>query len=85
MTLHPVIIPIPIESAPRSPVQVEVQREYARLALRHAAKLAGAPLEGWQKNEREVPQPNEGFHWSVSHKREYAAAVVADVPIGIDI
>ena len=85
MTLHPVIIPIPIESAPRSPVQVEVQRKYARLALRRAAKLAGAPLEGWQKNEREVPQPNEGFHWSVSHKREYAAAVVADVPIGIDI
>lgn len=85
MTLHPVIIPIPLESTPRSPRQVEVQREYARLALGHSARLSDAPLEGWRKNDREVPQPNQGFHWSVSHKREYAVAVVADVPVGIDI
>ena len=85
MTLHPVIIAIPLESTPRSPRQVEVQREYARLALRHSARLSGAPLEGWRKNDREVPQPNEGFHWSVTHKREYAAAVVSDAPVGIDI
>lgn len=85
MTLYPVIIPIPQTSAPRSPGQVEVQREYARIALRHAARLTGAPTDGWSKDERDVPVPNAGYFWSISHKRQFAAAVVADAPIGIDI
>lgn len=85
MTLYPVIIPIPQASAQRSPGQVEVQREYARIALRHAASLSGAPTDGWRKDERDVPLPNAGYFWSVSHKRQFAAAVVADAPVGIDI
>ena len=85
MTLHPVIIPIPLSFAPRSPRQVELQREYARIALRHSAELSGAPLDGWKKNDREVPQPNGGFHWSITHKRAYAAGVVSTAPVGIDI
>ena len=85
MTLYPVIIPIPQDSAPRSPGQVEVQREYARIALRHAASLTGAPSDGWSKDERDVPLPNAGYFWSISHKRQFAAAVIADAPIGIDI
>lgn len=85
MTLYPVIIPVPQASAPRSPDQVEVQREYARIALRHAANLSGAPTDGWSKDEHDVPLPNTGFFWSVSHKRRFAAGVVADAPVGIDI
>jgi phosphopantetheinyl transferase len=40
---------------------------------------------GWSKDDREVPQPNAGYHWSVSHKQHLACAVIADVPVGIDV
>ena len=51
----------------------------------HCADLCHAPTSGWRKNADIVPIPNEGFYWSVSHKREWAAAVIADCPVGIDI
>jgi len=32
-----------------------------------------------------VPLPLQGYHWSIAHKRRWAAAVIADHPVGIDI
>ena len=32
-----------------------------------------------------MPLPNAGYHWSVSHKQQWAAAVIADGPVGIDV
>jgi len=83
--LTPVIVAIPPVAPPRSPRQVEQQRYYARLALKHCAERAGAPAGGWEQDADEAPLPNAGFHWSVSHKRQWAAAVIAERPVGIDI
>ncbi len=85
MTLHPVLAPVSLDAHARTPEQVQAQRDAARRALAHCAELCHAPTDGWQKNADNVPVPNEGFYWSVSHKREWAAAVIADHPVGIDI
>lgn len=85
MTLHPVLVPVPLDAQARTPEQVQAQRDAAQRALAHCAALCRAPTGGWQKNADNVPVPNEGFYWSVSHKREWAAAVIADHPVGIDI
>ena len=85
MTLHAVLVPVPLDARARTPEQVQAQRDAARRALAHCAELCHAPIGGWQKDADNVPVPNEGFYWSVSHKREWAAAVIADRPVGIDI
>jgi 4'-phosphopantetheinyl transferase len=85
MNLHPVLVPVPQETDARTPERVRVQRAAARVALRHCARLCGAPEEGWEKNADDVPRPQCGFYWSVSHKRHWAAAVIADRPVGVDI
>ncbi|MFQ5591557.1 MAG: 4'-phosphopantetheinyl transferase family protein [Phycisphaerae bacterium] len=79
----------------RTPERVAQQRAYARLALRECARLSGAPLEGWKKGRDEAPvplarcglhgEPDGLYHWSVSHKRHWAAAVIADHLVGIDV
>ena len=85
MILRPVLVAIPRSGPDRSPEQVKAQRVGSREALRQCARLCGAPEDGWTKSADNVPQPNAGFHWSVSHKRRWAAAVVSDEPVGIDI
>ena len=85
MILHPVIIAVSQKAAARTPEQVQAQRQTARQALRRCALLCNAPEEGWQKDAGERPLPLEGFRWSVAHKRKWAAAVIADHPVGIDI
>ena len=85
MRLQPVLVSIPAVDAIRSVPQTRRQRECARKALQRCAELCNAPTTGWTKNELEVPQPNEGFYWSISHKRKWAAAVIADRPVGIDL
>ena len=85
MKLQPVIVAIPQDAPARSPSHVATQRRTARLAVQHCATLIGAPLDGWQQDAEGVPQPNGRFRWSVSHKRQWAAAVIADNPVGIDI
>lgn len=85
MNVEPVIIPIPLTEHPRSPEQVALQRAYARRALRECALHCDAPLGGWVKDDRDVPMPNHGFFWSISHKQRYAAAVIAKEPVGIDV
>ncbi len=69
----------------RSPQRVIEQQAYSRVALRECARLCGAPLDGWEKGPDEVPLPHEGYFWSVSHKRTWAAAVIGESPVGIDI
>ena len=85
MTIYPVLAPIPQDTPIRTPQRVRRQRESARLALRESARRCGAPEDGWEKDANEVPQPQAGFYWSLAHKRKWAAAVIADHPVGIDI
>lgn len=85
MTVQPVIVPIPRSERLRSAQHVALQRDHARRALQCCASLCGAPAGGWKKDEREVPQANAGFYWSISHKPLRAAAVISREPVGIDI
>ena len=84
MNLHPVLLGIPQGDDP-PPVRVTRQRHYARLALRQCATWSGAPLDGWEQDAAGVPQPQAGRCWSIAHKRLWAAAVIADGPVGIDV
>lgn len=85
MILRPVWVPIPIMEGLSPPQRVQRQRDYARRALRHCAELCAAPLEGWCQSPDGAPLPLKGYHWSISHKWRWAAAVIADRPVGIDI
>ena len=50
-----------------------------------AAARAGAPDGPWeQEEEGGRPLPKDGWHWSVTHDAHFVAAVVAQVPVGID-
>ncbi len=85
MPMYPVLMPIPRDTAATAAQRVNRQRAYARLALRRCAHLSQAPENGWRKDADDVPLPQEGYYWSVSHKKRWAAAVIGDRPIGIDI
>ncbi len=85
MTLHPVILAVASDAPHRTPERIQAQREAARKALRESARLSGAPEAGWQQDASRVPLANQGFHWSISHKREWVAAVVSREPVGIDV
>lgn len=85
MILQPVLVAIPVMEGFSPPQRVQQQRDFARRALRHCAELCGAPLEGWGQSPDGAPIPIKGYHWSISHKRRWAAAVIADHPVGIDI
>ncbi len=85
MILTPVLMAIRHEFPLRTPGAVAEQREAARLALRVCASHCGAPDSGWEQDAKRVPLVNQGYFWSISHKRQWAAAVIADCPVGIDI
>ncbi len=84
-TLYAVLFRVPNTTAPRTPQSVRLQREVSRWALAHSAKLCGAPEDGWTSDADSVPVARDGLYWSVSHKRHWVAAVIADQPVGIDI
>lgn len=85
MIIHPVVIRIPFVAGLAGPQKIDRQREFARRALEHSARLIGAPPGPWPATAERVPLPRDGFHWSISHKSRFAAAVVAREPVGIDI
>jgi len=85
MILRPVLIAIPDDSHLCRPKRRQRQREYARMALRESARLIGAPLDGYLQDDRDVPLPNNGYYWSISHTRGMAAGVVSTEPVGIDV
>jgi len=85
MILHPVLVPIPVVDRLPPRQRVQQQRDYARRALRRCAGLCGAPAEGWLQSPDGAPLPQRIYHWSIAHKRRWAAAVIADHLVGIDI
>lgn len=63
---------------------VELSR-LARRAVAESSRKAGifnyVPL----KDEKGVPIPSDGLFWSLSHKPDYVAGVVAPYAVGIDL
>ncbi|MCH8251754.1 MAG: 4'-phosphopantetheinyl transferase superfamily protein [Planctomycetes bacterium] len=70
---------------PRGPAVRALQQEYSRKAIAECARRMGLPRTGWSKDGDGRPMPLDGAYWSVSHKPHYAAAVIADAPVGIDV
>ncbi len=85
MILHAVLMPVLAEAPERTSKRVTMQREASREALRECARRSGVPIDGWVKGPDNVPRAQGIHHWSVTHKRLWSAAVIADRPVGIDI
>lgn len=84
-TLHPTLVPVPQVAPQRTKDQILLQRAASRAALARCAEIVGAPLDGWRQDANRVPLPNEGFYWSVTHKRLWTGAVISNEPAGIDV
>ncbi len=86
MTLYPVVMPVSSEVQWLTGTEkVMALSQCARQALRLSAERAGIVLEELRKDDDDVPLPFGEYHWSVSHKPKYVAAVVGPGRMGIDI
>ncbi len=86
MSLFPVIFPVPSPPRPISGrKKVLWIQEASREALRLCAYFSKVSLELLKKDSHGAPMPFAGTYWSVSHKPQFAAAVLGKYPIGIDI
>jgi len=86
MTLFPVVLAVTDGLlSQRGRERVALLSRCARRALRLSADKAGVILQDISKDADDVPLPSGSFHWSVSHKSKYVAAVISSSPAGIDI
>ncbi len=85
-TIFPVILPVAAEAHEMMPRdRVKYLSRYARRALKGSAAKSSVTLGPLEKDGNGVPQPFEGIFWSIAHKPDYVAGVVAPQPIGIDV
>lgn len=85
MLVHAVILPVKAQHSPRTTQHVAQQRATVQRALIESARLSGAPVDGYVATSDGVPLVNDGWHWSVAHKRRCAVAAVARQSIGVDV
>ena len=85
MKLHPVLLPIPVKEGLTGRERIARQRHYARQALVESCKLSAVEPWDWQKGPNSAPLPHAGHYWAISHKSAFAAAVISDGLVGIDI
>jgi 4'-phosphopantetheinyl transferase len=84
--IYPVILAVPDkEQQLKGREKVSFLSKHARKALEISAKKSRIQLTDLKKDEKGVPLPFNGHYWSLTHKPEYVAAVIASTPIGIDI
>ena len=86
MTLYPVVMLVSGDvQRLTGREKVTALSECARQALRLSADRAGVVLRELRKDGDDVPLPFGAYHWSVSHKPKYVAAIVGPGRMGIDI
>src|SRR5512136_829162 len=86
MTLYPVVMPVSGDVQRLSGREkVTALTGCARQALRLSSDRAGVVLGELRKDGDDIPLPFDGYHWSVSHKPKYVAAVIGRGRMGIDI
>ncbi|MFZ2631797.1 MAG: 4'-phosphopantetheinyl transferase superfamily protein [Desulfosalsimonadaceae bacterium] len=84
--IYPVILKTPPEQQAFSGKdRVLFLRQYARRAVVLSAEKKGVSLSALLNDPDGRPIPAGGFFWSLSHKPEIVAGVVAGQPVGIDI
>lgn len=85
-TIYPVILAVPeAERQLRGRDKVLRLSSLARLAVQLSASQSSIRLGELNKSPEGVPLPAGRYFWSLAHKSEYVAGVVADFPIGMDI
>ena len=86
MTIYPVVMPVSGDVQRLSGRnKVAALSDCARQALRLSADKSGIVLAELRKDDDDVPLPFGEYHWSVSHKPHYVAAVVGRGRMGIDV
>ena len=87
MTLHPVVAFLDRELRGRD--RIQAARRSGAIALMRSAERAGAPFAGapteFPTDDDGVPQPLEGWFWSLAHTRGLVCGMVATAPVGIDV
>jgi 4'-phosphopantetheinyl transferase len=85
-TLYPVILAVPEQVQTFRPRDRAVLlSRHARRAVAKSADRSGIRPTELLKDENGMPLPFGGTFWSLSHKNQYVAGVVAPTPVGIDI
>lgn len=85
-TIFPVILKVPDEQQKLSGRdQVYFLKTFARQAVISSGKKLGIELSVLENDSNGAPLPVNEYYWSLSHKPEYVAGVVAKQPVGIDI
>ncbi len=85
-TLHPVILSLDrSRQQPAGRQRVKALSLIARQAVKLSSQISALPLDVLKKNSAGAPQPSRGIYWSLAHKTEKVAGVVAAGPVGIDI
>ena len=84
--IYPVILAVPNQKQHlKGREKVSFLSMHARRALEISAQKRQIRLGDLEKNEDGVPLPFNGNYWSVTHKAEYVAGVIARERIGIDL
>jgi 4'-phosphopantetheinyl transferase len=85
-TVHPVILSVPEQGrCLRGRERVKYLSAYARYALELSAEKSRIPIGDLLKDKNGSPLPFKGNYWSLAHKPQYVAGVVAPARIGIDL
>jgi 4'-phosphopantetheinyl transferase len=85
-TIYPVILPVPPEAQELTPRRrVQFLSRHAREALRISAERMHVELGPLEKDPRGAPLPFDGHFWSLTHKPDYVAGVIAPAVVGIDL
>ncbi len=86
LIIYPVILAVPNQKQQlKGREKVIFLSMHARRALEISAQKRQIQLGDLEKNENGVPLPFSGNYWSVTHKTEYVAGVIARERIGIDL
>ena len=84
--LYPIILAVPEDARQLQPRDLVVFLSlHARKALELSALQSHLDVHEPLKNAEGRPLPSNGVYWSLTHKPDYVAAVVARTPVGIDI
>jgi len=85
-TIFPVILPVSdADQRLKGRDKVKALSRLARSALMKSCEKSGLHLETFPKNQKGVPLPVGGVHWSLTHKSDMVGGVAALLPVGMDL
>ncbi|MCB2147681.1 MAG: 4'-phosphopantetheinyl transferase superfamily protein [Deltaproteobacteria bacterium] len=85
-TIFPVILPVSeADQRLSGRDKVKALSRLARSALMKSCEKSGLHLDSFPKNQKGVPLPVGGVHWSLTHKSDMVGGVAAALPVGMDL